>query len=248
MQQAMVPADLTAQIEALRQDFLEALPEKVDELQRLVARCRDTPDPEIPRRARLIAHRLAGSGGAFGCHELGVCAKNLEIALAAWCDGAGTPDSSGWATLDALMAALVACVPVAAPETPAVPMAAAPYRVLVVDDTEAMARLHALILDAAGMTTATLIDPEQIMSRLTEFAPDLILMDMYLPTCTGVDLALRIRGEAAFAALPIIYLSAETDADKQRSALAQVGDAFLTKPVAPARLVAAVSARLAGRR
>ncbi|MFH1028514.1 MAG: response regulator, partial [Pseudomonadota bacterium] len=64
-----------------------------------------------------------------------------------------------------------------------------PYRIMIVDDDPQLADYHALILQEAGMTTMAVNDPLQVMSPLFEFKPDLILMDMYMPGCNGVDLA-----------------------------------------------------------
>lgn len=118
-----------------------------------------------------------------------------------------------------------------------------PYRVMIVDDDQQLAEYHALILQEAGMVTHTVSDPLQIMSPLFEFKPDLILMDMYMPGCSGMELAKAIRQIGAYFSIPLVYLSSETDLDKQFQAMQIGGDAFLTKPVNPARLVSSVIAR-----
>jgi diguanylate cyclase (GGDEF)-like protein len=118
-----------------------------------------------------------------------------------------------------------------------------PYRIMIVDDDPQLADYHALILQEAGMTTQTVNDPLQIMSPLFEFKPDLILMDMYMPGCNGMELAKSIRQIGTYFSIPIVYLSSETDIDKQFQAMQIAGDAFLTKPIEPKRLVSAVVAR-----
>lgn len=118
-----------------------------------------------------------------------------------------------------------------------------PYRIMIVDDDPQLAEYHALILQEAGMTTLTVNDPLEAMSPLFEFKPDLILMDMYMPGCNGMELAKAIRQIGAYFSIPIVYLSSETDTDKQLLAMQIGGDAFLTKPITPQRLVSAVAAR-----
>jgi PleD family two-component response regulator len=81
------------------------------------------------------------------------------------------------------------------------------------------------------------------MLQLVEFAPDLILMDMYLPDCTGLELAAVIRQQASYVSVPIVFLSAETNLQKQLQAMELGGDDFLTKPIAPEHLVSVVTAR-----
>ncbi len=118
-----------------------------------------------------------------------------------------------------------------------------PYRIMIVDDDPPLAEYHALILQEAGMITQTVSDPLDVMPHLFEFKPDLILMDMYMPGCNGMELAKVIRQIGAYISIPIVYLSSETDADKQFQAMQTGGDEFLTKPINPQRLVSSVIVR-----
>src|SRR5262249_22669772 len=77
-----------------------------------------------------------------------------------------------------------------------------------------------------------------------DFNPELILMDMYLPGCTGDELAKVIRQTDAFMSVPIVFLSVERDFDRQLSAMFKGGDEFLTKPILPAQLVSVVTTRV----
>jgi diguanylate cyclase (GGDEF)-like protein len=71
----------------------------------------------------------------------------------------------------------------------------------------------------------------------------MVLMDMYMPSCSGHELAMLIRQVPDYVGLPIVYLSSETDTQKQFSAMRVGAEGFLTKPVVPADLVAAVAIR-----
>lgn len=118
-----------------------------------------------------------------------------------------------------------------------------PYRIMIVDDDPHLARLHASILQDAGMITLTVSDPLEVMAPLFDFKPDLILMDMYMPGCSGMELARTIRQIGAGFSIPIVYLSGETDADRQFHAIRMGGDEFLTKPISPEHLISAVAGR-----
>ena len=118
-----------------------------------------------------------------------------------------------------------------------------PYRILIVDDEAETADYHSNSLEAAGLETVTVTDPLNVLSQIVEFNPDVILMDVYMPGCTGLELAMVIRQEEAFVGVPIVFLSRETDRMKQIAALGEGGDDFLTKPVPPEQLVPTVSAR-----
>lgn len=118
-----------------------------------------------------------------------------------------------------------------------------PYRILIIDDSQSLAEYHALILQDAGMITAITTKPLEIMKRITDFQPDLLLMDIYMPDCSGMELAAVLRQQSRYTSLPIIFLSTEDDRIKQLSALNIGGDDFLTKPILPQHLIAAVRSR-----
>ncbi|TVQ27515.1 MAG: diguanylate cyclase [Spirochaetaceae bacterium] len=119
-----------------------------------------------------------------------------------------------------------------------------PFHVLIIDDDNEQVSYHALILQRAGMITSVVADPHHLFAVLIEAKPDLILMDMYMPGATGPELATMIRQQEAFVGVPIVFLSVETDQDKQFRALSQGGDGFLTKPIKPEHLVTSVSNRI----
>ncbi|PJI48625.1 MAG: diguanylate cyclase response regulator [Pseudomonas sp.] len=120
-----------------------------------------------------------------------------------------------------------------------------PFRVLIVDDSRAQAAHTEMVLNSAGIVTRALTAPLSVMAELAEFQPDLIILDMYMPECLGTELAKVIRQHERYVSVPIIYLSAEDDLDKQLDAMSEGGDDFLTKPIKPRHLIATVRNRAA---
>jgi diguanylate cyclase (GGDEF)-like protein len=118
-----------------------------------------------------------------------------------------------------------------------------PYRVLIIDDDPEQVAYNSTILAQAGMSTSTATDPTQVIPLLVETRPDILLMDMYMPLCTGPELAGIIRQQEAFASIPIIFLSVERDLEKQIGAIRKGGDEFLEKPIKPEHLVSSVALR-----
>lgn len=118
-----------------------------------------------------------------------------------------------------------------------------PYRVLIVDDDRDLASRYSLVLRDAGMLVEILQDPAQIFDHLRDFNPEVVLLDVNMPYCTGPELAQIIRCNDDWLRIPIIYLSAETDIAKQMNALIKAGDDFVTKPISDNALVAAVFSR-----
>lgn len=120
----------------------------------------------------------------------------------------------------------------------------APFRILILDDDESLAYHNALLLQRAGMETRVLTDPAGILDVMGDFQPELVLMDLYLPGCTGIELAAVIRQDAAYVGTPIIFLSVETDIAKHLEAMQAGGDDFLIKPIDSSHLLATVEARV----
>ncbi len=119
-----------------------------------------------------------------------------------------------------------------------------PYRVLIVDDDQVLAEYYALTLQQHDMVAKIITDPLHVMAGLVDFQPDLILMDLYMPDWNGLELAAVIRQQQTFVGIPIVFLSTETNLDKQLAAIKLGGDDFLTKPIQPERLIASVIARV----
>ena len=118
-----------------------------------------------------------------------------------------------------------------------------PYHVLVIDDDEQLLEYYATILRQAGMDVRTLNKPLEGLVVLEEYQPDLVLMDVYMPDCSGPELAQVIRQDDNWAQMPIMFLSTEFDLSRQLNAMNLGGDDFLTKPIAPGHLVSAITAR-----
>lgn len=119
-----------------------------------------------------------------------------------------------------------------------------PYRVLIIDDSPSLTAYYSAILEQAGMLTIVVNDPMTTMKPLLEFEPDLILIDMYMPGCNGMELAKVIRQLDQFVSIPIVFLSGEQDLDKQLAAVDLGADDFLTKPIQPQHLVISVTSRI----
>ena len=119
-----------------------------------------------------------------------------------------------------------------------------PYRVLIVEDDRSQAIFAESILRKAGMTTRMVTDPLSALDQLEEFRPELILMDLYMPACDGMELTSIIREREAFVSTPIVFLSGEQNQEKHFEALDSGGDDFLSKPIRPKHLISAVTNRV----
>ncbi len=118
-------------------------------------------------------------------------------------------------------------------------------RVLVVEDSPTASALVRRTLGQHGIDSLAVADPRRLLDAAADYRPDAILMDMYMPFCSGVEATAALRQLAEYQALPVIYLSSETDIVQQIEALRLGGDQFLTKPVNPVVLAAVVKTKIA---
>ncbi len=118
-----------------------------------------------------------------------------------------------------------------------------PYRVLIVDDDNSMRLFCASVLRHNHMDTHAVATPEDALHALQTFMPDVILADLYMPQISGFELLALFRAHPRTAFTPVVLLSGDTDTEKRFAALHIGGDDYLTKPIRPRHLVAAVTNR-----
>lgn len=119
-----------------------------------------------------------------------------------------------------------------------------PYRIMIIDDDERLADYYAGSLRQAGMLTRIVQNPVEVLTALDDFRPDLVILDLYMPRCGGLELAAVIRQQKAYVSIPLVFLSTETNINHHLDALQLGGDDFLTKPIATQQLVASLTARV----
>lgn len=120
---------------------------------------------------------------------------------------------------------------------------APPLRVVIAEDDLTLAQFYKLTLEHAGMEARIVSQPENMLNELASMAADIILMDLYLGSCTGLELAQIVRQFPAYTTVPILFLSTESRITLQLEARHLGADDFLVKPLKPSQLVSAVTSR-----
>ncbi len=117
-------------------------------------------------------------------------------------------------------------------------------RVLLVDDDPLMLEgLHSH-LQPWGLEVASLQDSSQFWDVLTVTKPDLLVLDLEMPTFDGIDLCRVVRQDVQWGNLPILVVTAHTDMTSIQQVFAAGADDFIGKPVAGPELVTRVLSRL----
>jgi DNA-binding NarL/FixJ family response regulator len=119
-------------------------------------------------------------------------------------------------------------------------------RVLVVDDFEAFRRFVCSTLgkNPELQVVGEASDGLEAVHKAKELQPDLILLDLGLPTLNGIEAARQIRKLAPES--KILFLSQESSADVVQEALSMGALGYIVKAHAGSELLAAVEAVLQG--
>lgn len=117
----------------------------------------------------------------------------------------------------------------------------AQYKILIVEDDETIAKIEKEHLEKWDYAVHCVTDFKNVMSDVTAFAPDLILMDVRLPFYNGFYWCAEVR---KCSKIPIIFVSSADDDMNIVMAMDMGGDDFITKPFALPVLTAKVGAML----
>ncbi len=117
-------------------------------------------------------------------------------------------------------------------------------RILAVDDDVVLTKFIATILTEQGLHVSVLNEPIRIMEVLDEVQPDLVLLDVSMPGLSGYDVCRMLREHLTWATLPIIFLTADTDAQGRAAAFQAGGNEFLSKPILSEELVNRVNTQI----
>lgn len=120
-------------------------------------------------------------------------------------------------------------------------------KILIADDDPQLVRALRITLAAKGYEVVTASDGASAIERAIDARPDLVLLDLGMPTLSGVDVIHAVRG---WSEVPILVVSGRAGAADKVEALDAGADDYITKPFSVEELLARVRAltrRLAAR-
>lgn len=114
--------------------------------------------------------------------------------------------------------------------------------VYVVDDDEAVRDSTRVVLESYGMNVRTFGSAQAFLDQVDEGAKGCLLLDQHMPEMTGLEVleVLKVKGRT----LPVIMITARSDAAFRERALRAGAVALLDKPVADDDLVRAIDTAL----
>lgn len=104
--------------------------------------------------------------------------------------------------------------------------------ILVVDDEPNIVLSLEFLMKQAGYRVQTAQDGEQALLSVAAAPPDLILLDVNMPKCSGYEVCEAVRANPEWAQLRIVMLTAKGRAVEREKGLALGADDYIIKPFA----------------
>lgn len=103
--------------------------------------------------------------------------------------------------------------------------------ILLVDDSLHNLKLTQFLLRQGGFEVGTAENAEQALNALEQHVPDMILMDIQLPSMDGLALTRHLRRDASLRDVPIVAFTASAIKGDEEIARAAGCDGYITKPI-----------------
>jgi two-component system alkaline phosphatase synthesis response regulator PhoP len=116
--------------------------------------------------------------------------------------------------------------------------------IYVVDDEEDILNLVDYNLAKEGYQVERFLSGEEVLDRIEEQVPDILLLDLMLPGVDGLDVAKKLKKDQRFATIPLIMLTAKGEEADIVTGLEIGADDYIPKPFSPKVMLARVKAVL----
>jgi diguanylate cyclase (GGDEF)-like protein len=117
-------------------------------------------------------------------------------------------------------------------------------KVLVVDDERNILDIIKFNLEVEGYEVIISLDGEDALQKVHEIRPDLILCDIMMPELDGLEVCRRLKADGRTNQIPVVMLSAKTQAQDKIASIDAGADDFITKPFDFSDLVARIKINL----
>lgn len=117
--------------------------------------------------------------------------------------------------------------------------------ILVVDDTPANLRLLSKMLNEQGYKVRAVLSGPQALMAAQAAPPDLILLDIRMPDMDGYEVCHRLKADERTREIPVLFISALSEADDKIRAFETGGVDYITKPFYAEEVLARVQTHLA---
>jgi len=110
-------------------------------------------------------------------------------------------------------------------------------RILAIDDTKSLRDLLAATLRQAGHDVVEAADGKEGLDQLDAHRPDIVISDLNMPNCDGIEFTREARKRTSGESVPIIILTTESDPAVKAEGRKAGATAWMVKPFDPPTLL-----------
>lgn len=104
-------------------------------------------------------------------------------------------------------------------------------KILLVDDSATVLMMERMILASERFQIVTAANGEEAQQRARTEQPDLILMDIVMPKCNGIQACKAIKEDPATRHIPVILVTTRGEAESMEAGYSSGCNDYVTKPV-----------------
>jgi twitching motility two-component system response regulator PilG len=119
--------------------------------------------------------------------------------------------------------------------------AAGGFRVMVIDDSKTIRRTAETLLRKEGFDVVTAMDGFEALSKIADYQPDLIFLDIMMPRLDGYQTCALIKHHRVFRNTPVVMLSSKDGLFDRARGRVVGSDHYITKPFTREDLLDAIS-------
>lgn len=242
-------AQLNQRLTEIHANYLDKLPEKLDQIERLWNKLRFFNwSADGLSILYTIVHTLAGNGKTFGFPQASEYAKNIASQLHIYINNGEIPNTPQQNEISKLIEQLVKSSEVNTQTEVAehsveirieTSLKRHSHKIYIVDDDEHIADFLAAQLEAVGYQVETFYNVHAALQRLNDSVPSALVMDIMFPgekNMYGISASEQIH-DIAGKHIPTIFISARSDMTARLGALRAKGNAYFNKPIDPEKLI-----------
>ena len=117
-------------------------------------------------------------------------------------------------------------------------------KILYFEDDQEISIFVKTLLESSGYVVEHYYSGKDIIKKVSQTKPDLILLDLTLPDADGIDVCRELKSDVRYKAIPIIILTARVSTEDKIVGFECGADDYMTKPFSPREVVARVKAIL----
>jgi len=115
-------------------------------------------------------------------------------------------------------------------------------KILVVDDDQGTTKLLEIMLSKEGYDVVSVNNSCDTLNTALTYDPNLILLDLVMPSLDGFEICRNVRQKSQFAHTPIVFFTSVGDVEKKVAAFGIGASDYIVKPVHPQELKVRIKA------